>query len=261
MIWKYKKTFAVISFFILIALYWNREFFISNFYWAVHSPKEFMGRMEPEYPSWYASRYSEWGKPDTNNNGIRDDVEIRLNIMMKDYTREEVSIMYKKVQLSQSSLGPIEDRNKFGDDYWRRMNTLWKCSVIYSGHHNLVTTGNSSFDTERFDQMLFVIYEKLMDILFNTERRRYDYEWFMGQFRGRSSSANEHVTFSALLRLEENCDFSKMKSNEIRDLYISNEIKKRPHYMNNRKGAIDEFENEYGTNFKYRYEKHPFLNK
>ena len=76
--WNELNKFVRISICIVLGItaYRCADFFPHTYMWLTHHPQMYNAELEPEFPSWFSVNFGSLEGPDTNKNGIRDDVEI-----------------------------------------------------------------------------------------------------------------------------------------------------------------------------------------
>lgn len=119
-----KKKHVAIKIILLVLIvltFIYRNFFIYTYKYFTYEPRMIDGKLEPPYPSYFEAFGSIQGK-DSNNNSLRDDIEILANRLLSEQPyelREAIKLKAKNWYLfTIQGMGSI-DRQKWWYDYWR----------------------------------------------------------------------------------------------------------------------------------------------
>jgi hypothetical protein len=197
--------------------------------------------LEPKFPSWFSVNFGSLEGPDTNNNGIRDDVEIYINKDFENVENSKKATLYTFARRLQHTLkNPPEHITS--EVFWREREVLWSCLMIL-GEFKYGVDSKLKYNFFKEDQE-FVSRKTL-----NTLRRDLKKARFMRQFKGHSSSSI--LGLWPYLHLEEECYFSKEHSDKIRRNHF---IKKKKGFGKYGKRFYDSYEQKYGKSKRYLYE-------
>jgi hypothetical protein len=240
-----KLTLLSAGIVVLIIMYRCRDIVPYTYRWLTHTPKVYMGNMEPRFPSWFTVNFGGLLGPDENSNGIRDDVEIIMNEKFKDYGNNEKAILYNFAIRKQNSLKYTVGHN-YRVEYWKGEDNTFLCRVLLSDF--LHGRKSNKWRTFLINELKFI-----SDLIFNTYERFVKHDRYSAQFSGWSTGeTNSQIKFNLYLELEKKCNFSNKDSLPIQENFLrinSSNIALRKRLRR----LIVEYEKEYGNSKQYLY--------
>ncbi|OUR95880.1 hypothetical protein A9Q84_15385 [Halobacteriovorax marinus] len=238
-----KLTVIGASLVIIVTAYRCLDFFPHTYMWLTHSPKEYMGNMEPKFPSWFSVVFGDLVGPDINHNGIRDDVEIYMNREFKELGDSDKAIIYNyAIRMQNVMKYPLG--HEYKEAFWVERKYMWDCIFILGGH-------KFGTDGDRYQDFLDNGISYINDKTLNTFRKLRKESSFMNQFHMRSNGDDEHL--HRILNLEDVCHFNSKISNEIRKKHF---IEQAKDYKDMKRYFYQMYEKKYGKNKRHLYERY-----
>ncbi|WP_372656049.1 hypothetical protein [Halobacteriovorax sp.] len=241
--WKKLNKFVRISICIVLGVtaYRCADFFPHTYMWLTHHPQMYNAELEPEFPSWFSVNFESLEGPDTNKNGIRDDVEIYMNREFEDLGEGEVAILHQYARMIQNRLKyPVG--HEYSKKHWEERKHLYACIFILT---DIKAAASSRAKYKFMNKDKEFVFKKVI----NSLSRDLKEARFMRQFNGGSTVSDSKMW--NFLHLEEQCHFTQKYSDALRKDYF---IEEKKVYGKYGERFYDYYERIHGKSKRYLYE-------